>query len=947
MLQSNELKCFSNRDYQSPTYIGTLLCMFFEKSLSTKCHSIWGSRTVSVEVNGSVEFFKLNRLPQESSPFYETTVTNAIRWLQLTSPSTKSYLNIAVKDAKQVPCEPMYICARSNDWKGGASSFEITFKSGHIRFKDRMLVLRKAFFHIFLIIVVSSARLLPYIASLIVASITYEYSIKYMIMISIFSACVVCLTPLMLTKKNRHFAQHYIRYFFTRIHAEETREIIKKRIIVFQAIYFSSALICVGVVGSYILYSYFNIDRGARNVIIKCTIGMAASWLTFSFCRSFERFSRDWSWIVMCIGLIQLVNNHLNPFSREEVFVVILVVSFTVKVILSKIFMNNDWTTSKYIPYSKMKMISSSKYLMHSLRRVVKLRNKINQNSQLDLNSSDEIYPTESIPVYPTSLQESYIDASHTHETQRYAAPQNGESASASELSQEIIGDENGHNFPYKVAAEASPVATLSDYTTNVLSSHCKSMGLDVDVILDPIDDTTAAGAVHDVDSDGSVSDDSVILEDIDGDADDFFQRNDYAESGYTIEREDIQPTTTILGKLDRTFSYGEDIKTLGNISIDNNFFENVRLLSRNKTLAKTLTSALAFCIGNFESDIRYPSSSIINTTMVCDCISFTHAHRAVNYFGKLRLSPDYTHILSYIQRAMLRHLCLLGIIVEPLQPKDYRSKDIGLVTTIQGSSFILRLSTRCRYKSVQSSILQHIGGLILRELFRILLNTSYSRNLGQFQISSLEESIPIFPLKYADIVCFRVLRNTLDCGIGNDLEIMIRYTLSRDQTDLVRKHYAFADGDLAKIRHFLVSKHSDMSCDMCSQHTKGRLVDVSNMHNVFVGVVGAQFGLHESTSATQFSDATIDICTCNQNTALSNSRERKGIRTSRANIQSKEMLTYQVRLPILYWKERHDEIRGESGGINSKSTLEIMKLVASIVLAMEIYSDIFSDTTH
>ena len=116
-------------------------------------------------------------------------------------------------------------------------------------------------------------------------------------------------------------AKHYLRYFFTRVQAEETRLVIRERLPVFQAIYFSSALLILGSAGSYLIYSYFGIDREIRNVLVKITLAVGSSWFVFFVCRSFERFFRDWVWLVMSVGLAQVMDGHLNPMCKDEMVV--------------------------------------------------------------------------------------------------------------------------------------------------------------------------------------------------------------------------------------------------------------------------------------------------------------------------------------------------------------------------------------------------------------------------------------------------------------------------------------------------------------------------------------------------------------------------------------------------------------------------------------------------
>ena len=61
------------------------------------------------------------------------------------------------------------------------------------------------------------------------------------------------------------------------------------------------------------IYSYFGIDREFRNTLYKCTMAMSAAWLIFFLCRTFERFFRKWSWVLMTLVLTQLLDLHLKP----------------------------------------------------------------------------------------------------------------------------------------------------------------------------------------------------------------------------------------------------------------------------------------------------------------------------------------------------------------------------------------------------------------------------------------------------------------------------------------------------------------------------------------------------------------------------------------------------------------------------------------------------------
>ena len=330
-LTLNKLTCFGNRDYGVPTYRETLLCMI-RLPMGYNCHTIWGSRSVVVEVTGSVEFLKLNRLPA-GSVFNEYISVNATRWLELATTSG----SLSQREVRHVPAEPIYLCARSNDWTGSQAKFHITFRPVFLREKDKQLCHSKTLVHIILVIAVTSIWLLPYIAAVVVAALTFIHGIKFIIAIITFSCCIVSLTPLMLTKKNRHLSRLYFNYFFTRIQAEETKMVFRQRLPVLQALFFSSALVCIGSGGSYIIYTYCGIDRELRNLLLKITIGIASSWFVFFLCRSFERFCKDWVWVPMSVCLAQLLDSHLNPLSRDEVVVSTLLISLGISLSFPRI----------------------------------------------------------------------------------------------------------------------------------------------------------------------------------------------------------------------------------------------------------------------------------------------------------------------------------------------------------------------------------------------------------------------------------------------------------------------------------------------------------------------------------------------------------------------------------------------------------------------------------
>ena len=75
--ERDSLVCFGNDATRTPSYLDTLGCMLFLPFMN--CESIWGSRTVVIDVNGSVEFYRVNGLPVEE----ESSSLNATRWLHV------------------------------------------------------------------------------------------------------------------------------------------------------------------------------------------------------------------------------------------------------------------------------------------------------------------------------------------------------------------------------------------------------------------------------------------------------------------------------------------------------------------------------------------------------------------------------------------------------------------------------------------------------------------------------------------------------------------------------------------------------------------------------------------------------------------------------------------------------------------------------------------------
>jgi len=330
---SNELTCFGNWDLIEPSYLDTLLCMLPLPDMLhsySQCTTVWGSRGVVVGVIGSVEFLQVKRIPSAASDVQ----LHATRWLELQSLSNEA----VQREIKHISAQPFYLCARSIDWKGRDSSFQIEFRPVYMRARDSARCGQKLLLHLLLVVAVSSQWLLPYIASFVFCVYTYTHGMHRFMMALAFSTAVVSLAPLMFTKRNRHLARLYIDYFFNRRNIRETSEFMQEGLPLFQALFFSCALMCTGSAGAHIIYSYLGISREVRNAIIQIAMGLSMGWFVFVLCRSFERFFQSWSWLALTACLLQFLEPHLNQQCRDEAVVVVLFITAVIEYALVPMF---------------------------------------------------------------------------------------------------------------------------------------------------------------------------------------------------------------------------------------------------------------------------------------------------------------------------------------------------------------------------------------------------------------------------------------------------------------------------------------------------------------------------------------------------------------------------------------------------------------------------------
>jgi hypothetical protein len=174
------------------------------------CQSLWGSRSVSVSVEGSVEIFRMEKLPRESSH----TLLNASHWLHLDSPRG-SYAHEIVN----VEATPVYLCVRSNDWQDqyNHSRFSLHFRPAYVRGRDRASSMRKMLSEASFLLGMSVSWLCPLLKAYWAASFSYVYGLNVFIAIVSISIITLLLTPFVLTRKNRDLARYSYKLYFSSV----------------------------------------------------------------------------------------------------------------------------------------------------------------------------------------------------------------------------------------------------------------------------------------------------------------------------------------------------------------------------------------------------------------------------------------------------------------------------------------------------------------------------------------------------------------------------------------------------------------------------------------------------------------------------------------------------------------------------------------------------------
>jgi hypothetical protein len=264
----DQLLCFGNLDYHEDTYLESFLCMIqwrHDSDIPSKsCFGLWGTRNVVVEVDGSIEFVRLKKLPREAGEADKSKL-EAEHWLYLSN----YFESKPARETVSVNAEPIYICARSTLWgdSNTTSSFSLQFRDAFIRIADRKFTLQQTFVNTLVAFGMSLPIVSPIVGTFLAARAFYVYGLNFFI--AIFSACLVILVsaPLMITSKIRRStrAAFHLLYFST----GEVDDLSQRVWLLYQSFYLSSLIVCVGSVSSYILFSVVGIEREMRNDIIR------------------------------------------------------------------------------------------------------------------------------------------------------------------------------------------------------------------------------------------------------------------------------------------------------------------------------------------------------------------------------------------------------------------------------------------------------------------------------------------------------------------------------------------------------------------------------------------------------------------------------------------------------------------------------------------------------
>lgn len=257
--ESDNYYCFGNQDYHPTTYLESLYCLLSLNKLYPSlysCYSIWGSRSVSITVQGSMEFIQLQQLPRENN----LQLLNGTYWLYLNSLDSYYYshheldspvptaasevgptlsvneekpthysphfyynntlLRHSVHEIKHVDAVPIYLCGRCNNWQKESTTltkFSLKLRPAFIRARSRAICLRKLIFGALYLFGLSISWLSPLLKAGWAAFFAFSNGLHVFILLVTISIVTLLFTPFILTKKNRSYVRHAYQLFFSTV----------------------------------------------------------------------------------------------------------------------------------------------------------------------------------------------------------------------------------------------------------------------------------------------------------------------------------------------------------------------------------------------------------------------------------------------------------------------------------------------------------------------------------------------------------------------------------------------------------------------------------------------------------------------------------------------------------------------------------------------------------
>ncbi|RYG67069.1 hypothetical protein EON64_08280 [archaeon] len=327
-LTNDKLICIVDEAVPPLSYVGAFMCILPMPSwMLGNCDQVFGSRSLVLDVQGSVEIIRVSHKPVVD-PVSGWAVVNASRWLHFGTDDDADPSEHR-RELAHLPAEPTYLCARSDDWtERRVAHLRLQLRHVFSRESDRQRWVERLGWHSLLLALLCSPFALPYLVAAAVAVFVFQHGLHKIMVLGALSGGVLCLTPLMLTQDRRHLARHYLNYFFTRVQLEETRALLRHRRPLFQALYFAAALLALGCCAVHLGHQHLGVSREHRNLLLRAVLAASLSWLAFFVSRSFERFLTEWVWVLVSVLLTQGSEERFNPSSRDQVRSSVLLLSF-------------------------------------------------------------------------------------------------------------------------------------------------------------------------------------------------------------------------------------------------------------------------------------------------------------------------------------------------------------------------------------------------------------------------------------------------------------------------------------------------------------------------------------------------------------------------------------------------------------------------------------------